>query len=381
MQPEVMIEESEERTAKRTSLTVAAFYALIAFEFFYMASPFAAYFYAGYLPGLKILQLSSVTARLTGFFLPHLVTDTSSFLVNSAPFLGAFLTAVGLAGFAFGAVQIYSRKLRKMGAATGGVYKVLRHPQYASLIVAGAGLLLLWPRNLMAVLFVTMLFVYTILARIEEQECLRLYGDSYRDYMMRVPGILPVKIPLIGCIPKPRTGVGRVAALLVLYVAAQALTLATVFAVQNYTIAQLHAVAGRDSVYVALDRVEASRIRDLAGMAETDPGVRSRLSALRQDGVRFVNYVMPQEWAVSEIQMNGPRTHETPAEYNRSKFKIIYTRAILPAPGDVSGQAILKQASGTRALFEAWVGEDGQIEKILEPPAKAFYGDVPVPVY
>ena len=38
--------------ARRALWASFAFYVLIAFEFFYMASPFAAYFYAVYGPGL-----------------------------------------------------------------------------------------------------------------------------------------------------------------------------------------------------------------------------------------------------------------------------------------------------------------------------------------
>jgi len=49
-------ETKSTRNAHRMLLASGAFYLLIAFEFFYMASPFAAYFYAVYGPGLDGLQ-------------------------------------------------------------------------------------------------------------------------------------------------------------------------------------------------------------------------------------------------------------------------------------------------------------------------------------
>ncbi len=43
-------------TTKRTFWALAIFYMLIAFEFFYMAGPFAIYFYSVYGPGLNFIN-------------------------------------------------------------------------------------------------------------------------------------------------------------------------------------------------------------------------------------------------------------------------------------------------------------------------------------
>ena len=59
--------------SKRLFWTAFAFYALIAFEFFYMANPFAAYFYSVYGPGMDWLQALPVADWTLWFFLPHLV--------------------------------------------------------------------------------------------------------------------------------------------------------------------------------------------------------------------------------------------------------------------------------------------------------------------
>ena len=52
------------------------FYVLIAFEFFYMASPFTAYLYAVYGPGRDWLQASPWTSWTIQFFLPHVVAES-----------------------------------------------------------------------------------------------------------------------------------------------------------------------------------------------------------------------------------------------------------------------------------------------------------------
>ena len=98
--------------AKSSLIPVVGFYLLIALEFIYMASPFAMYIYAAYLPGLESLRKIPELAWLTDFFLPHFAATSSTLINLSAP-VGAALTAVGLLGFVWGAVQIYSRKLRK----------------------------------------------------------------------------------------------------------------------------------------------------------------------------------------------------------------------------------------------------------------------------
>jgi len=50
----------------------SAFYGLNSLEFFYMFSPFAAYFYGVYGPGLDLLAASERTSWLIAFFMPHI---------------------------------------------------------------------------------------------------------------------------------------------------------------------------------------------------------------------------------------------------------------------------------------------------------------------
>ncbi|MCP4658456.1 MAG: isoprenylcysteine carboxylmethyltransferase family protein [bacterium] len=117
-----------------------------------------------------------------------------------------------------GVGQIYGAKLLRRREVTGGLYRISRHPQYVALAILAFGVLLIWPRFLVLVAFVTMLFLYALLARWEERLCLKKYGDGYRDYMQRVGWVLPTF--LTWWIPPPPRWLGRPAAILGLFVPA-----------------------------------------------------------------------------------------------------------------------------------------------------------------
>ncbi|MCC5906854.1 MAG: hypothetical protein JJU13_11635 [Balneolaceae bacterium] len=74
---------SSDKTLTRSAFWAsAAFYGLIALEFFYMFSPFAAYFYGVYGPGLELLAAGERTSRLIAFFMPHIARETQSFFIT-----------------------------------------------------------------------------------------------------------------------------------------------------------------------------------------------------------------------------------------------------------------------------------------------------------
>ena len=180
----------------RGALVVSGvFYVLVAFEFLYMASPFAAYFYGIYGPGLDWLQGSEATSWLIQFFLPHVVEETDSLLVDNLDLLGTVLLIAGLAGFAVGVVQVYYAKLTGKGAVTNVLYRHVRHPQYLALIVASIGMALIWPRYLVVLATVTVIFIYIALAKAEERICLRRF-PGYADYMAQTGMFLPARFGL-----------------------------------------------------------------------------------------------------------------------------------------------------------------------------------------
>ncbi|MCC6398607.1 MAG: isoprenylcysteine carboxylmethyltransferase family protein [Bacteroidetes bacterium] len=373
------------KAVRGTAWAMAAFYVLIVFEFFYMATPFATYFYGAYLPGLEGLNKITALAWLTSFFLPHFAT-TSSTLVNAAPYAGALLVAIGCLGFLIGAAQVYSRKLRKRGAAVGGLYRIVRHPQYASFILAGAGMLLLWPRFLMIVFFVTMLFAYHGLAWIEERECLRKYGQTYADYRQRTPRFLPFRLPLAGRMSflsalSTRPWPVRLVAGVTAYAAVLLLAIGIGFAVQLFTHRHLFTYHAANAVYISLRPLDETTLQRIAQTALSDPRVQERLDLVEANGGRLINYVMPWEWGVTEIPMNGLRGHNTPGDHDPRKHKVVFTRALLRGHAEVHGLDILRHTIRTEPVAEAWIDESGQVARVLDPPDEVPYGTVPVPVF
>src|SRR5437899_5482560 len=164
------------------SRTVAVIYGLVMFEVIIMISPFAFYFYAAYGPTLKWLNHSRATAWLTGFVLPHAVFTTSPFLEFLRWHLGRYAFGLGLVGFFFLAVQIYGSRLFRRKVVMSGAYRYIRHAQYLCLSIAAFGLFTMWPRVIIFLLFVGMLFAYYYLARVEEQRMLILHPGS-AEYM------------------------------------------------------------------------------------------------------------------------------------------------------------------------------------------------------
>ncbi|GAB4336705.1 MAG: isoprenylcysteine carboxylmethyltransferase family protein [Desulfobulbaceae bacterium] len=75
--------------------------------------------------------------------------------------------------------------------AVTGPYAVVRHPQYVGFILVMTGFLIMWPTILTLVMFPVLLVVYVRLARLEERQVRKEFGDRYDEYAARVPGFIP----------------------------------------------------------------------------------------------------------------------------------------------------------------------------------------------
>ncbi|MCE2484537.1 MAG: isoprenylcysteine carboxylmethyltransferase family protein [Desulfurellaceae bacterium] len=256
--------------ARRALWASGVFYVLIAFEFFYMASPFAAYFYAVYGPGLDWLQVSGTTSWLIQFFMPHLVEETRSVLIDGHESVGVVLSVGGLAGFALGAIQIYRAKLRREEAVMGGLYRHIRHPQYLALIVASLGMLLIWPRYLVLMLTVTVVFIYIALARAEEGRCLRQF-PGYAAYMQRTGRFLPARFSLNIAVRFGDSRLARVAGWALSYVSVLGLALVLAFGIRVHTLNALHTHQTDEGVYVSVVEMTDEDLAAVATLARSAP--------------------------------------------------------------------------------------------------------------
>jgi protein-S-isoprenylcysteine O-methyltransferase Ste14 len=376
------------RTPTRlTFWTLAAFYALIAFEFFYMATPFAAYFYSIYGPGLNLFARTPGLAWLDAAFLPHIVVETASRILNARNAIGAILFLAGLAGFAFAATQVYWRKLARRGPATGGLYRLLRHPQYASLALSGLGLAILWPRYSVLLLFVVMLFAYYFLAKLEEHECESRYGRAYAEYRRKTGMFLPAQFSLASSTRlTSRSRIRSALTTLGLFSLVVAAALAVASRTRDWALDNLYLQASADAVYLSVAKIDAQTLARLACLASRHPQVAIRLAGAGAGAhAKFINYVVPAEWDIPEIPMHGvaaSRDHLTPAHYDHTRYKIVFTKTDIGPGAHVAGREILVKAARRAPVAEAWV--DLSRERVLEvrdPPARVMYAGIPVPLY
>jgi len=72
-----------------------------------------------------------------------------------------------------------------------GLYSWIRHPQYAGFLLISLGLLLEWANILMLVLFPVLCALYYRLARREEAEMARAFGDEWIEYKERTGMFFP----------------------------------------------------------------------------------------------------------------------------------------------------------------------------------------------
>lgn len=84
------------------------------------------------------------------------------------------------------------RAKREKRLATGGVYSMMRHPQYTGILLAlfGEGVVH-WPTLLTLALFPVMVGLYVRLAIKEEKDLLAAFGEEYLAYQRHVPRFFP----------------------------------------------------------------------------------------------------------------------------------------------------------------------------------------------
>lgn len=366
--------------ARRALWASTLFYAVIAFEFFYMASPFGAYLYALYGPGLDSLQAFGATGWTIRFFLPHIVAETRSVLVDSLGPAGMILFGGGLAGFAVGAFQVYRAKLRGGGAVTGGLYRYIRHPQYLALIVASIGMALVWPRYLVVVATVTVVFIYVALAKLEEGICLRQF-PGYAAYVRQTGMFLPAFL-VPGALPvgTPRWARGLVWAgfgFAVLGVA-----LGGAIGLRAHALDSLYALRTNDDIYLSVTEIDDEELATVAGLARSSSAAEVALAGRGP----LLNYVLPVEMHVSEIPMRLPPgatfTHSIPTERDRGRYKVVFTEAVFDANGPPEDGDTLAHAVNKVPLIEVHVDLGKQVvTSTFPPPDQPFYGHRQVPVF
>ena len=264
-------------------------YFIICLEILIMISPFAGFFYSVFNPFLLEMAKYPATKWLSSFFLPHMIVPPDDFL-KSIRILGSVLFVGGTVVFLTCAIQVYTNKIFKKGAVSKGLYSFIRHPQYLGLGITGIGLSILWPRFLVAVLWLVMILIYYFLSKDEERRMLLEHSATYRKYMDRTGMFLPKKIEDS---VSPSTFAGKA----VLFVVISAFTIGGAFFLRDYTIKHLPLWTNSHVVAMAilpddLEKME-HRMGDILMMEE----VKIRL----KDDEHYLVYFLPPNYIMQGL--------------------------------------------------------------------------------
>ena len=275
---------------KRAILSGAiVLYFIVCLEILIMISPFAGLFYSVFNPFLLDTAKYPATKWLGSFYLPHMVVPPDDFL-KFIRIMGSVLFVTGIAVFLTCAVQVYANKFLRKGAVSKGLYSFIRHPQYAGLGVAGIGLSILWPRFLVAVLWLVMILIYYFLSKDEERRMLNEHPATYKPYMERTGMFLPKKIE--GLI-FPSTVIGK----LVLFASICAFTIAAAFHLRDHTVRHLPLWNDTNVVALAILPDDLEKMEHRMGDILKTEEVKTRL----QDNEYYLVYFLPPDYVMQGL--------------------------------------------------------------------------------
>jgi protein-S-isoprenylcysteine O-methyltransferase Ste14 len=279
---------------------------IMALEVMIMISPFAFFFYSVFNPAFQWLDQYAATRWLTAFFLPHMVLPPTLFL-KAIRILGSALFIVGMVAFVICALQVYLGKLFKLGVATRGLYRFVRHPQYLALGIWGVGMSILWPRFIVLATLSIMFILYSFLARDEEARMRLRYGDSYDHYARNTgrffPRIVEQGIAIIGRVmPKPLTGGVLIPFQII------CLVIGTGFVCRAVTLHSLPFEAmGNVTLLPILPEDRALSATVLNGIVQ---GAAKGKAGYLEEGKDYLGYLMPADYIMQGmIADTGGETH------------------------------------------------------------------------
>lgn len=379
-------------------------YLLIGLEIFIMISPFAAYFYSFYGPVIDYLYRSRYANWLTEFFLPHFVFIKDPFL-QVIGFIQMFTFLFGIFLFLYAAIPLYYAKFRRKGIVTKGIYCKVRHPQYLGLGIAGFGLLLYWPRFLILILYISMLFVYYLLAKNEEQRMINQYGKGYIEYMNNVPMFMPKNIggKIYSFFFK---GIkSKAIKILILYTLTLIISVVLAFVLRNVSINKIPITKIDDLSVISVLPEHKKNIFKIFEIVKKDRNIKNLINKNRPELV----YIMPSDFFLMAIVTDMERLY--PVEFERPAggnvltrfFKIFinYTkmqmgiyqdihdlrRIIFVSVKDSKGESLLNRSIfsiGSRRYPLFQVDMDlatGEVISIKELKPRHKWGDTPMPIF
>jgi protein-S-isoprenylcysteine O-methyltransferase Ste14 len=102
--------------------------------------------------------------------------------------IGAFLIILGWKEIH---KNYWSKEEGKGELVTGGIYAYARHPQYTGFLLMTLGLLVHWATIPLLIMWPILVFMYYRLAKKEEREMEKGFGDKYTEYKRKTSMFVP----------------------------------------------------------------------------------------------------------------------------------------------------------------------------------------------
>ena len=397
---------------KLLKLVLSALYGLVMIEVIVMISPFAFYWYSVYAPTLQGLHRWPSTAWTEAFFLPHSVITASPTLEFLRWQVGTYCFSFGILAFLICAFQVYRAKLFRKGVVNSWIYSHIRHPQYLSLAVAGYGLLTMWPRIIILILYVGMLFAYYFLARFEEQQMeagFPAYAEYRRRTAMFIPGNPGGRLfrLFFGWIANRSVALAVSSAVIVMLVMGSALAL------RFYTIGHsaTELLPEDRTMAIAIWPMPAERIQQVVSSALNDERVRSALE--KEPGAVFTAHILPQDYGMVNMFADVGTNHRMFSRMSPHRFayllsfvvpfldhqrkerimgspqdnyKVVFSRVDKPGRPALTVEQVTDVTAKMTPLVIADLvskgpSSDPALKDVVIPPRRSFWGDITMPMF
>jgi protein-S-isoprenylcysteine O-methyltransferase Ste14 len=387
---------------------LSALYGLVMIEVIIMISPFAFYWYSLYAPTLQGLHHWRATAWMEAFFLPHSVITTSPTLEFLRWRVGAYAFSLGIIAAIISGIQAYGTKLLGRRAAFSWMYSRIRHPFYLSLAIAGFGLLTIWPRIIILILYVGMLFIYYFLSRFEEKQ-MEAAHPEYAEYRRRtamfIPGDPGGKIfrLLFGWIPNRSVALAASSVAIVVVIIGGSLWL------RHYTIGHsATTLLPEDRTYaIAIWPMPADQLQQVVAVALRDDKVRAGLE--KEPDAVFTAHVLPQDYGMINMFADVGTDHRmfsrlSPHRFKyllsfvfpfcdhhrkdrimgtpQDKYKVIFSRVDEPGRASLPISNVVDlSAKMTPVVIADISGATPVLDDVVIPPRRSFWGDITMPMF
>jgi hypothetical protein len=245
--------------------------------------------------------------------------------------------------------------------------------------VTGIGVMLIWPRFIVLLALVSMAFLYLILARHEERECLAGFGDDYAAYMARTGAFFPRLWTTAAPTSVPSGPIATFAAYLIALAAAGSLA----YGMREHSMAHIAALYEPREVILSPALLSKQELRAARTVAAQDPRVAERIARTRAGRVI---YVVPQAWYMPDLPIDPLHEvvaggHGAPKAFDRTKLQVLFAEARTFRPA-AQGKSILRTAHGIRPLALADIDlAAGTVTQVADPPPHVVWGDIPMPLF